>query len=262
MFAAGPWLPELFPAQLGDLVRVTRQDVLYVGPSAGDDRFDGAHLPTWVDYDGAWFGIPGIDGRAPKIGSDSYGPPFDPSTGERVVDPASVDAAREYLRRRLPGLADGPVVETRVCQYETTPDTQFIIDRHPELDNVWIVGGGSGHGFKHGPRIGEYVVERLLGAQAESRRGALLADPSTRRAARPAERLERGLSRSETAPALAVRTLGAGNLVPADRPAGARVAATCGRSGSGSRSPTRRRRHPCRAPSGPRSSGRQPRSRR
>ena len=165
VFAAGPWLPELFPALLGGLVRVTRQDVLYVGPPAGDDRFDGANLPAWVDYDGAWFGIPGIDGRAPKIGADSYGPPFDPSSGERVIDPASVGAAREYLRRRLPGLADGPVVESRVCQYETTPDTQFIIDRHPELDNVWIVGGGSGHGFKHGPRIGEYVVERLLGAQ-------------------------------------------------------------------------------------------------
>ena len=166
VFAAGPWLPVLFPTLLGGLVSVTRQDVLYFGPAPGDERFDHAHLPTWVDYDGAWFGVPAVDGRAPKLGSDDYGPPFDPTTGERLIDPDSVDAARAFLRRRLPALADGPVVETRVCQYETTPDTNFIIDRHPELDNVWIVGGGSGHGFKHGPRIGEYVVERLLGAAA------------------------------------------------------------------------------------------------
>ena len=166
VFAAGPWLPELFPSLIGDLVRVTRQDVLCFGPSAGDARFDGDQLPTWIDFEDAWFGVPAVDGRAPKVGSDDYGARFDPTDGERVVEPASIEAARRFLRRRLPGLADGPIVESRVCQYETTPDTNFIIDRHPELDNVWIVGGGSGHGFKHGPRIGEYVVERLLGAAA------------------------------------------------------------------------------------------------
>ncbi|HJW22715.1 MAG TPA: hypothetical protein VJ506_09825, partial [Candidatus Limnocylindrales bacterium] len=57
-----------------------------------------------------------------------------------------------------------PVVETRVCQYETTPDTHWLIDRHPEWENAWLVGGGSGHAFKHGPRIGSYVIDRLDGA--------------------------------------------------------------------------------------------------
>lgn len=166
VFAAGPWLPSLFPDVVGDRIRVTRQDVLYVGAPAGDDRFRAGRLPTWIDYDRAFFGIPSIDGRAPKVASDSYGPPFDPTTGERTVDPAAIATARTFLRDRLPDLADGPIVETRVCQYETTPDTNFIIDRHPRLENAWIVGGGSGHGFKHGPRIGEYVVERLLGAPA------------------------------------------------------------------------------------------------
>ena len=91
---------------------------------------------------------------------------FDPTHGERIVDPESVRLARRYLARRFPGLADAPVVETRVCQYETTPDTHFVIDRHPDFDNVWLVGGGSGHGFKHGPVIGEYVVGRLAGQPA------------------------------------------------------------------------------------------------
>jgi glycine/D-amino acid oxidase-like deaminating enzyme len=163
VFAAGPWLPRLFPAVVGDLIRVTKQDVVFFGPPIGDDRFDAAHLPCWVDFDAAFYGIPAIDGRGMKLAPDRYGPVFDPTHGERIVDPESVHLARRYLARRFPGLADAPVVETRVCQYETTPDTDFVIDRHPGFDNVWLVGGGSGHGFKHGPVIGEHVVGRLSG---------------------------------------------------------------------------------------------------
>ncbi len=164
VFAAGPWLPRLFPDLLGNLIRVTKQDVYFFGPAGGDSRFTSAELPTWVDYDAAFYGVPGIDGRGPKLAPDRYGPVFDPSLGERIVDPDSTRLARAYAARRFPALANQPIVETRVCQYETTPDSHFIIDRHPDLDNVWIVGGGSGHAFKHGPRIGEYVVERLGGA--------------------------------------------------------------------------------------------------
>jgi len=164
VFACGPWLPDLFPGLLGGLIRVTRQDVLFVGPAAGDRRFGADRLPVWVDYDRAFYGVPAVDGHGFKLAPDGDGPPFDPTDGERVIDPASITAIRPFLADRFPDLAGRPVVETRVCQYESTPDTHFIIDRHPELENVWIVGGGSGHGFKHSPRIGEYVVERLLGA--------------------------------------------------------------------------------------------------
>jgi sarcosine oxidase len=168
VFAAGPWLPRIFPDILGDLIRVTKQDVVFMGPTAGDGRFAAEWLPSWVDYDAAFYGIPAVDGRGMKLAPDRYGPIFDPSHGERIVDPESVRLARRYLARRFPALADAPVVETRVCQYETTPDTHFIIDRHPAFDNVWIVGGGSGHGFKHGPVIGRYMVDRLGGAPASA----------------------------------------------------------------------------------------------
>jgi glycine/D-amino acid oxidase-like deaminating enzyme len=163
VFAAGPWLPRLFPDVAGDLIRVTKQDVIFVGPPAGDGRFAADRLPCWVDYAAAFYGIPAIDGRGMKLAPDRYGPVFDPSHGERIVDPESVRLARRYLARRFPDLTDSPVVETRVCQYETTPDTHFVIDRHPAFDNVWLVGGGSGHGFKHGPVIGRHVVGRLAG---------------------------------------------------------------------------------------------------
>jgi sarcosine oxidase len=164
VFAAGPWLPRLFPDAVGDLIRVTKQDVLFMGSPAGDARFGAASLPCWLDSDGAVYGLPAVDGRGMKVGPDAFGPPFDPTDGERVIDPASVEIVRRYLARRFPDLAAAPVVETRVCQYETTPDSQFIIDRHPAFDNVWLVGGGSGHGFKHGPVIGRHVVRRIGGA--------------------------------------------------------------------------------------------------
>jgi sarcosine oxidase len=163
VFAAGPWLPRLFPRVLGDLIRVTKQDVVFIGSRAGDGRFAAEWLPCWLDSGAGFYGVPAVDGRGMKVGSDPYGPVFDPTDGDRLVDPESVRLVRSYLARRFPDLADAPVLETRVCQYESTPDSHFIIDRHPDFDNVWLVGGGSGHGFKHGPVIGRYVVGRLKG---------------------------------------------------------------------------------------------------
>ena len=155
---------------------MTKQDVCYFGPAGGDRRFDADALPCWVDYDAAYYGIPAVDGRGLKIAPDRYGPVFDPSHGDRLVDPETVRLARRYLAHRFPALADAPIVETRVCQYETTPDTHFVIDRHPDWENAWLVGGGSGHGFKHGPVIGRYVVERLGGAPAGPREARFALD--------------------------------------------------------------------------------------
>jgi sarcosine oxidase len=163
VFACGPWLPALFADVAGDLIRVTKQDVCFMGLPAGDTRFAVPALPCWIDYDASFYGVPAVDGRGLKIAPDEYGVPFDPSSDERLVDERSVRQAHAYLARRFPDLAGAPVVESRVCQYETTPDTNFVIDRHPAFDNVWLVGGGSGHGFKHGPSIGRYVT-RLLDA--------------------------------------------------------------------------------------------------
>jgi glycine/D-amino acid oxidase-like deaminating enzyme len=164
VFAAGPWLPTLLPDVVGSRIHVTRQDVFYLGTPPGDSTFDAPGFPAWVDYVDAFYGIPALDGRGMKLASDAYGRDADPDTLERIVEPESIAATRAFVSRRLPGLADARIVETRVCQYESTTDTHFVIDRHPGLENVWIVGGGSGHGFKHGPRIGRYVVDHLDGA--------------------------------------------------------------------------------------------------
>ncbi len=163
VFACGSWLPRLFPRLLSSAIRVTKQDVLFMGPPVGDRRFDWDRMPAWCDYDAAYYGIGATATLGVKIAPDRYGPVFDPSNGERVVDPESARLARLYLRRRLPDLGEAPIIGTRVSQYESTPDGHLLLARHPGYENVWLAGGGSGHGFKHGPRIGEYLVARLDG---------------------------------------------------------------------------------------------------
>ena len=162
VFACGPWLPQLFPELLGDLIHVTRQEVFFIGVPAGDDSFNRGVLPTWIDFNDLVYGMPNLDGRGFKIAIDAHGPEFDPDTGDRVVSSAGLNAVRDYLAQRLPRLANAPVTETRVCQYENTSNGDFLIDRHPDFENVWLAGGGSGHGFKHGPVVGEYVAALML----------------------------------------------------------------------------------------------------
>lgn len=127
-------------------------------------------MPVWADFADEMYGVPDFKERGFKVALDRHGPEFDPDTGERVVTPATLAAVREFVARRFPGLRDAPVVGSEVCQYENTSNGDFLIDRHPELENVWLVGGGSGHGFKHGPALGAYVAARLAdGGPIEAR---------------------------------------------------------------------------------------------
>lgn len=173
VFACGPWLPKLFPELLAQLIQVTRQEVFFLGVPAGDDRFAPPSMPTWIDFNDLVYCIPNVDNRGLKIAIDEHGPQFDPDTGDRTVFAESVAAVRAYLARRLPALADAPVTEARVCQYENTSNGDFLIDRHPAFANAWLVGGGSGHGFKHGPVVGEMVAALVSGAAAVEPRFSL-----------------------------------------------------------------------------------------
>ncbi len=162
VFACGPWLGKLFPEIIGAKVRATKQDVFFFGTPAGN-RFGEDHLPIWADHRERFFyGIPGNLARGFKIADDTRGLEFDPTSGERIVSQESLRRVREYIAFRFPDLRDAPLLETRVCQYENTPDHHLIIDRHPRREDVWLVGGGSGHGFKHGPAVGEMVSRLLL----------------------------------------------------------------------------------------------------
>jgi len=108
--------------------------------------------------------MPDLESRGLKIALDKHGERVDPDTQSRIVTPKEVDEIRRYVGYRFPAIADAPIVETRVCQYENTSNGDFLIDRHPALSNVWFAGGGSGHGFKHGPAVGEYITGQILDA--------------------------------------------------------------------------------------------------
>lgn len=164
VFACGPWLGTLFPDVVGKNVTPTRQDTFYFGTPAGDARFDDDALSVWVDFsERVIYGIPGNANRGFKVADDTSGPAFDPTTGQRDLSAAGLKAARTFLLRRFPALARAPLVHSEVCQYESSPDSNFIVDRHPGAPNVWIAGGGSGHGFKMGPAIGEMIASLALG---------------------------------------------------------------------------------------------------
>jgi glycine/D-amino acid oxidase-like deaminating enzyme len=126
------------------------------------------------------YGVPDVEGRGLKIALDRHGPPFDPDGGARAPG-ETFDAVRAYVERRFPALAGAPIVGAEVCQYENTSNGDFLIDRHPSLENVWIVGGGSGHGFKHGPAVGEYAARLVEGGAAPEPRFLLAAKERVQR---------------------------------------------------------------------------------
>jgi sarcosine oxidase len=172
VFCCGPWLPKIFPESLAERIFVSRQEVFFLGVPAGSTDFRPPKMPVWLHrtHSGLPYALPDIDGRGFKIAFDRHGEHFDPDTSARVVPESSIARLREYLQQHIPALMQAPIVETRVCQYENTWNGDFLIDRHPQFENVWIAGGGSGHGFKHGPALGEYLSGRILhGAPAEPR---------------------------------------------------------------------------------------------
>jgi glycine/D-amino acid oxidase-like deaminating enzyme len=164
IFACGSWLGSLFPEVLGNVITCTKQEVYYFGvPKENAEHFE--KLPVWVDVDGKdfYYGIPGNNYRGFKIGVDKRGEPFHPTSGDHVANPNVLADARKFIAHRFPGLKNAPVLENRVCPYENSPDGNFLFNHHPEMNNLFFLGGGSGHGFKHGPALGELVASCFSG---------------------------------------------------------------------------------------------------
>ena len=164
VYACGPWMGKVFPDLLGQRIFVTRQEVFFFGVPPGEQRFAPPAMPGWLYLADLFYGVPDLESRGFKIAHDKHGESCDPDTQERVPTAEALATARKYLARRFPAMANAPLVEARVCQYENSSNGDFLVDRHPEFENVWLVGGGSGHGFKHGPAMGEYVAGVLVGS--------------------------------------------------------------------------------------------------
>ena len=162
VFACGPWLGGVLPEVLAGRIFPTRQEVYYFGVPAGEARFAEGTMPIWMDFADQYYGFGDLDARGFKVAHDAHGPAIDPDTADRAPTRAGVEQAQKFLALRFPALAGAPLVAAEVCQYENSSNGDFIIDRHPGFDNVWIAGGGSGHGFKHGPAVGERVAGHVL----------------------------------------------------------------------------------------------------
>jgi glycine/D-amino acid oxidase-like deaminating enzyme len=164
VFACGPWLGSLFPEFAAPHLAPTRQEVYYFGTPARDRRFDEGSMPVWIEFaERIFYGVPGNEHRGFKIADDSHGERVEPTTLERTPSLDGLARARAHVAQRFPALAKAPLVESRVCQYTNTADSHFLIDRHPGASNVWLLGGGSGHGYKLGPALGENVSGWVLG---------------------------------------------------------------------------------------------------
>jgi glycine/D-amino acid oxidase-like deaminating enzyme len=181
VFALGPWLPKVFPALLGRRIVATRQEVFFFAPPAGDRRFLPASMPGWADFNGGdiYYGFPDLEGRGVKFAHDTHGAVVDPDTQDRRPSAAALAEIVAFRDRRFPLLRGAPLTEARVCQYENSSNGDFLIDFHPRHVNVLLVGGGSGHGFKHGPELGRYAAARIFGSIAPEPRFSLATKAET-----------------------------------------------------------------------------------
>jgi len=123
-------------------------------------------MPGWADFNGGdiFYGFPDLEGRGVKFAHDQHGVEVDPDTQSRKPTEAALAEIVAFRDRRFPGLKGAPLSGAEVCQYENSSNGDFLIDFHPRMKNVLLVGGGSGHGFKHGPEVGRYAAELLMGS--------------------------------------------------------------------------------------------------
>ena len=166
VFACGPWLPKMFPDVVGPRILPTRQEVFYFAPPPGDRRFLPAAMPGWADFNGGdiFYGFPDLETRGVKIAHDQHGVEVDPDTQSRRPTEAALAEIVAYRDRRFPALKGAQLIGAEVCQYENSSNGDLLIDLHPNLPNALLLGGGSGHGFKHGPEVGRYAAARLMGS--------------------------------------------------------------------------------------------------
>jgi sarcosine oxidase len=165
LIASGPWSRKLVPF-LEHSLTTTRQEIVYFEPKPSDLSFEQSEFPIFLELGSGFYGFPIHHAGAMKIANHHKGVEVDPNAAEDQVGEVFVQRCRNFFSQFIPGLADARVRETRTCIYNNTPDDDFIIDWHPELDRVLIVTGFSGHGFKFGPTIGRIGAELLMTGRA------------------------------------------------------------------------------------------------
>jgi monomeric sarcosine oxidase len=155
----GPWTNSLLEDRLARITP-TRQQLVYFRPLNRLDLFRPEKCPVF--FTDEHYGLPagGID--AVKVSPKELSEAVDPDRANRSVDDEQISSCREACKRFVPALADGEVVRTKVCLYDMTENSDFVIDRDPEDSKIVYGYGFSGHGFKFAPLIGQLLAQLTL----------------------------------------------------------------------------------------------------
>ncbi len=155
--STGPWMADMFPRTIKPISTVVGVNVLYTSTPDGSEEFDMSRMPCWIDHGQGSFGLPSSEGSGVKA-AVVIPDKIDLDNDERLIRQETLGRTRSYIRHRLPGLEGERVVDSKFNQIILTPDTHFIVDWHPEHENVLFAGGCSGHLFKHAPVFAEFAA--------------------------------------------------------------------------------------------------------
>lgn len=163
VLACGAWTPKVYP-KLAEALRPSGHPVFHLVPSQ-PEPFRSERLPVFTAdiTTTGYYGFPLHRDGVIKVATHRLGRAVDPD-GPRELKPEDEPELRAFLRESMPGLAEAELVKTRLCLYCDSQDEDFWIARDPELAGLTIASGGSGHGFKFAPVMGEVIAAAVEGA--------------------------------------------------------------------------------------------------
>lgn len=162
LLACGAWAASLLP-ELSVVIRSSGHPVFHLRPS-DPALFEAARFPVFTADIArtGWYGFPvHPSGEVVKIGRHGRGLTVEPRHGQRRVLAEDEQALRAFLSGSIPALADAPIVNTRRCLYADTFDADYWMDHHPNINGLSVASGGSGHGFKMAPVLGELIADMV-----------------------------------------------------------------------------------------------------
>ena len=159
VLAVGAWTPGFLPNNYASRLSVTRQTLHWFAPPAKSAAYEPERMPVFIWND--LYGFPvASPGGGVKIATETMHAVVHPDDVQRAVTREDIDIVSPRVRAAFPAL--GAHLRGATCLYTSTPDFNFWVGPHPELDRVTVVSACSGHGFKHAAALGEAVVANAM----------------------------------------------------------------------------------------------------
>ena len=163
VFSSGAWITKLLPP-LKLPIKIERQVLFWFSPRKNPDKFKSINMPNsgWdLDNGLSFYTMPNLENRGFKVAMHHNGEFVDPDTLIRESNDSDLKMVRDFLEEYIPD-GNGELIDSKVCMYTDTPDQDFLIDSHPDDENIIICSPCSGHGFKFTPAIGEICSSLII----------------------------------------------------------------------------------------------------